>query len=239
MPARTAEHRVRVPVLCASWWDLTFVHWRVEPRRIQSLPPRGLVVDECDGAAWVGLTPFRMTSIRPLGVPAPWGTAPRTPETNLRTYVRGPDGRDGIWFLSLDIGSSALAGLIRLAIGAPYHRARLRLEQRDGAVLSEGARRGGGPSYRLAVRTGAPVVRSDLEIWLTSRWRAYTHHFGRLLVTPVEHEPWPLQSACLEALEQDVTDAQGLPGLREPDLVHFSAGVDRVRIGVPTVLRNR
>ena len=39
--------------------------------------------------------------------------ATSTPETNLRTYVQGPDGRDGVWCLSLDIGSATLAAVLR------------------------------------------------------------------------------------------------------------------------------
>jgi uncharacterized protein len=51
-------------------------------------------VDEYDGMAWVSLTPFLMAAVRPAGVPIEPGFS-TFPETNLRTYVRRPDGRDG------------------------------------------------------------------------------------------------------------------------------------------------
>src|SRR5687768_9029688 len=98
MVSITAEQHVSLPLLRASWQTLTFVHWCVEPDRIQKLLPDGLTVDVYDGAAWVGLTPFVMANMRPPGVPdlprlKKWarvaGVA-STPETNLRTYVRGP-----------------------------------------------------------------------------------------------------------------------------------------------------
>lgn len=118
----------------------------VEPGRIQALLPEGLTVDVYDGAAWLGLTPFVMANMRPLGVPdlpGDWRLVPglrrsprvadlsSSPETNLRTYVRGPDGRDGLWFFSLDIGSAALADAIRTIVGAPYHNGHLSVEDHD------------------------------------------------------------------------------------------------------------
>jgi uncharacterized protein YqjF (DUF2071 family) len=147
MASRTAEERVRLPLLEAAWIDIAFLHWPVPPELVQALLPAGLVVDEFDGAAWVGLTPFTMAAMRPPGLPDPGptprrsrlplvataarvaGALPSTHETNLRTYARGPDGRDGLWFLSLEINSAPLAVLLRAAVGAPYHHARLTIRR--------------------------------------------------------------------------------------------------------------
>jgi uncharacterized protein len=265
MASLTAEQRVRVPVLRSSWLMTTFVHWRVPVPQIQFLLPAGLTVDEYDGSAWVSLTPFLMADLRPLGVPDRKGSAPApggvpvavglagaalnkvarlpysswTPETNLRTYVRGPDGRDGLWFLTLEVGNPALAVTIRSLVGAPYHVGRLSVEREADSIHYRGSRVGGPQSYRLVVRPGAHLVATDFEIWLTSRWRAYTRHLGQLLVTPVEHEPWPLQEARLDVLEEDLTDTSGLPRPTESPVVHYSEGVRKVRIGVPRILGRR
>jgi uncharacterized protein YqjF (DUF2071 family) len=56
------------------------------------------------------------------------------------------------------------------------------------------------------------------------------------LVTPVEHEPWPLRQASLQSLEQNLTDSVGLHRLGEPALVHYSDGVQKVRLGRPALL---
>jgi uncharacterized protein YqjF (DUF2071 family) len=252
MAGPSAEQHVAVPTLRASWLTATFVHWRVSPARIQAHLPQGLTADDYDGSAWLGLVPFLMAGMRPRGLPDLSGTFGRvasipglsrlpdpstTPETNLRTYVRGPDGRDGVYFFSLDVGSPALAVALRGLVGARYHVARLRIERDGGALTYNGSRTGGGPSYRLVVRPGARTRASDLDTWLTGRWRAYTRHLGRLLVTPIEHEPWPLRSARAEVLEQGFTDAAGLDDPAVPPLVHFSEGVRDVRVGVPRMLR--
>src|SRR6266536_756176 len=100
MPAPLAA-AVRRPVMLQHWRRLTFLHWPYPPPAVQALLPPGLEVETFDGAAWVGLVPVLMDGVRPPGVPPlPW--ASRFPETNVRTYALGPDGRGAIWFLSLD-----------------------------------------------------------------------------------------------------------------------------------------
>src|SRR4051812_22820214 len=66
------------------------------PADVQVLLPPGLLVDEYD-VAWVRLTPFLMADLRPAVVPIKTRFT-SFPETNLRPYVRRPNGRDGIWF---------------------------------------------------------------------------------------------------------------------------------------------
>lgn len=95
------------------WELLTFLHWRFEPKPIRRLLPRGLTLDTFEGAAWIGLTPFRVAGLRPPFAPAiPWIS--RFPETNVRTYVRGPEGERGVWFFTLE------AGRLVAVLGAGY-----------------------------------------------------------------------------------------------------------------------
>jgi hypothetical protein len=244
MASSTPERHISMPLAAMSWETLSFVHWKVAHARVQALLPDGLRVDTYDGAAWVGLTPFMLTNRPPGTLPRRaydrWPALKRissTPETNLRTYVRDADGNDGLWFLSLDVGTAALAAAMRMTVGAPYHRGDLRVTSAGDAITYVGRRSGSQASYRLDVRRGDAIEPSELEVWLTGRWRAYTRHAGRLLVTPVAHEPWPLRAAEVVAIEQRLTVHSGLGTLGEPDLVHYSDGVRDVRVGLPSVLR--
>ncbi|MEV5241916.1 DUF2071 domain-containing protein [Streptomyces cinnamoneus] len=236
MVSRAAEQRVRLPLFKARWLTQTFVHWRYEPAAVQRLLPHGLTAGTCDGSAWVTLTPFAMTALRPAGLPP---TPVAFCETNLRTYVRLPDGRDGLWFLSLEVTAPPM--LAARAIGIPYRLGRLRIREQGDIVRYTGVRAGGRPSYDLTVRPGAPVVPDDLDVWLTSRWRAFSLDpaGARLWETPVEHEPWPLRRAALAGFDQTLTAAAGLPQPPAPALVHFSPGVRHVRLGVPRPVPGR
>jgi uncharacterized protein len=235
---------VPVPTLKASWLALTFLHWPVDPAQVQGRLPAGLTADEYDGAAWIGLTPFIMAAMRPLGLPLlpqPNRLHPRlpdlssSPETNLRTYVRGPDGGDGVWFLSMDIGNPVLALTLRGLLGAPYSFGLLTVAPGPETVRYAGSRVLGREHYRFAVRPGDPIRLSPLDVWLTGRWRLYSRHLGRLLATPVEHEPWPLQTAECTDLEQNLTDCAGVT-VSGPPLVHYAERVDGVRAGTPRIV---
>jgi uncharacterized protein YqjF (DUF2071 family) len=84
-----------------TWRNLTFLHGRHALAVVaRSLPP-GLRVDTFDGAAYVGLIPFEIHNLRGI---------PHFPETNVRTYVIGPDGSRAVWFFSLD--AARLAAVI-------------------------------------------------------------------------------------------------------------------------------
>ncbi len=86
---------------------------------LRPLLPPGLELDLYEGRAYVGLTPFTMTGVRPAWLP-PIPFVSRFHETNVRTYVHA-GGRDpGVWFFSLD-ASGALAVLgARALLGLPY-----------------------------------------------------------------------------------------------------------------------
>jgi hypothetical protein len=224
-----AEQRVRVPALLAGWLTQTFIHWPFPPDQVQALLPEELVVDTYRGAAWVGLTPFVMTDMRPPGVSAAVPGLPTFAETNLRTYVRHRNGRDGLWFLSIDVACPLM--LAARAVGAPYYPGALSVSVNGRAVSYTGSRWPRGASYRLVVRPGDPIAPAEQDVWLTSRWRAYTRRLGMLWETPVEHEPWPLSHAGVDVLEETLTAAAGLPAPAGEPVVHFSEGVRHVRLG--------
>jgi uncharacterized protein YqjF (DUF2071 family) len=226
------EQRVHVPELRAAWREQTFLHWAYAPERVQRLLPDGLVVDTYEGSAWVSLTPFVMAGVRPPAFPA---ALPDFAETNLRTYVRGPDGRDGLWFLSIEVACPVM--LAARAIGLPYHLGHLALSRRGGLQTYTGTRWGGGARYRVAVRPGEPVRPTHRDVWLTSRWRCYSLRLGMLWETPVEHEPWPLCEAGLDGVEETLTRTAGLPAPGAEPLLHFSEGVRRVRFGLSRPVR--
>jgi uncharacterized protein YqjF (DUF2071 family) len=143
--------------------------------------------------------------------------------------VRRADGRDGIWFLSIEVACPLM--LAARAVGAPYTLGTLRVTTDGGTVSYTGSRGAGRVSYRLDVRPGDLVQPTERDVWLTSRWRAYTRRLGLLWETPVEHEPWPLAGAAVDVLEETLTAAAGLPAPLDGPVVHYSPGVEHVRLG--------
>jgi len=215
------------------WRDLAYVHWRYDPQVVAALLPEGLEVDTFDGSAWVGLIPFSMRGIGLPRLPAvPYFGS--FPEINVRTYVRR-NGIPGVWFFSLDVNRLIPAVVARTTYLLPYCWGRASNRIDNGVLRSDVERRW--PSRarsRTAVRIGQPIAQpDDLAVFLSARWGLYSKGlFGGLMYAPVDHEPWPLHSASLESIDQNVVEAAGLPSPTGEPHVMFSPGVS-VRIGRP------
>jgi len=217
------------------WVTLTFIHWPYQPQLVRPFIPPGLELDTFDGNAWIGLTPFRVVNLRPPKLPsAPWIC--HFPETNLRTYVRASSGEPGIWFFTLEAARILAVAGARSLYGLPYRWAKMRVEPAGDTIDYSSVRRSPGAlAYnRLRIRTGHSILPSELETFLTARFRLYTLLHGKLSFADVEHEPWPLHKAEILQLDQSLTDSVGLPRPHLKPMAHFSPGV-HVRIGRPQV----
>lgn len=228
MASQRPDHEVRWPVMRQEWRDVVFLHWAYPPAAVARQLPRGFSVHTCEGRAWVALTSFRLAACG-LG-PAPPLSAWTFPETNLRTYVVGPNGEDGIWFLDIDAGSLPFALGARLGLGAPYHWADMSVRRTGQSVRYESRRRGPvAAGHDIEIRVGAAVpdsARRGLVDWLTGRWRSWTALAGAAICSPVAHEPWPLRHADLVSLEEAVFSPAGLGPPDGDPLVHYAPGVN-------------
>ena len=233
-PVRPPMH-IRRPVMLQGWKKIAYAHWPVEPEQVQSRLPDGLFVDTFDGAAWVGLVAFSMQGIRLPGTP-PVPYLGSFPETNVRTYVKDGNGRHGVWFDSLDITRLVPVIVARASYRLPYMWAKMSISEHRDQLVYRAQRRWPQPrgvNSTLAITRRDPVNEpSQLERFLTARWGLFTQLGSKLAYAPVEHDPWPLERADLDHLDDGLVTAAGyrLPAV-EP-IVHYSAGVD-VRIGLP------
>jgi uncharacterized protein len=233
MAGRLPDEAVRCPLLHQQWRHVAFLHWAYEPSALQTLLPDWLTLDLYDGTAWLSLTPFLARKSRLPFVPAVPGFSD-FPETNLRTYVVGPDGRDGLWFFTLEAGSLTTVRLARSLLGVPYRWAAMDVRAEAGQVSYTSRRRARGSlvGHRIVIQPGARLSGdAQLAAWLTGRWRAWTRVAGQAVTIPVEHEPWPLVDGELVDLEENVV-ASHVPPPAGPPVVHYASGVN-ARLGWP------
>jgi uncharacterized protein YqjF (DUF2071 family) len=201
-------------LLTMDWEDLLFAHWRVEPERLQRLLPAGLQVETFDGAAWLGVVPFRMSRTRLRWLP-PLATAHAFPELNVRTYVRAGEV-PGVWFFSLDAASRLAVAGARAGFGLPYFFARMRCARAGDEVHCASERRDRrGPAAAFAASwraTGdaAPAQRGSLEHFLAERYCLFAVRRGRLVRCDIAHAPWQLAPAAARIDACDMTRLLGL-----------------------------
>jgi uncharacterized protein len=226
-------------VFTQTWAELTFLHWAVDPERLERYLPVGVRPDVINGVSYVGLVPFRM---RDIGA---WGS-PGLPyvgsflETNVRLYSVDQQGRRGVVFVSLDASRLAPVLAARCGPGLPYLWSKMtyrRDRNQDRDRISYGCRRRWpgprGARSEITVRVGGPVQAGPLEHFLTARWGLHLpDRFspGRTHYWPNSHQPWPLHSATVERLDDELLAAAGFGDLtdRPPDSVLFSPGVNSI-----------
>ena len=218
--------------LAQSWIDLLFAHWRVDAEQLARVVPPQLPLDEIDGSAWIGVTPFEIRGHR-LRLTPPVPLLSRFPELNVRTYVT-VDDRPGIYFLSLDAASRLAVAAARRTYRLPYFHSAMGLDREAGWVRYRSARRGrsGSPAgFRGAYRPRGPAfnaVPGTRDWLLIERYCAYTlDSEGDVLRAEIQHPPWALHAAELDLEDNTMTAAFGIPLEGDP-LLHFSPRQDVV-----------
>jgi len=243
MPSTEAPDDGAARLLRMRWESLTYLHWDVDPASVQALLPDGLRPDIIQGRAWVGLIPFRMAGIRLAapGIPLPFSTFA---ETNVRTYVVGPDGGRGVYFHSLDVPALAPTLVARLGFHLPYCTSAMRISERGERIGYLARRRwpaaeghDGAASSRVIVRVGAAVPTSEVtevDVMLSAQWALYAaSRSGAILKVDVRHDPWRLREAKVEVLEDELVGVAGYElGGRAPVHVRHADPVD-VATGPP------
>ena len=239
-PPGTCPFTVDAPVMRQRWERLTFLHWGYDPGIVQRLLPPWLRADTFDGTAWVGLVPFFMRVATAGGRQTPWVS--HFCETNVRTYVRDPQDRPGIWFFSLDAARAGAVVVARATYRLPYYWSRMRLAAHGGEITYDCRRRWPGrrpvtSQVRIGVgdRFGAGEL-DERDHFLTARWVLFSSAGARHRFARACHLPWPLHRAQVVTVDDHLVAAAGLPQPRGEPLAHYSPGVD-VRIGRPETYR--
>ena len=219
------------------WSNLLFAHWPVAPAVLRPyLPPR-LTLDLFEGQAWLGVVPFTLSGVRPLGLPALPGLR-HLNELNVRTYAT-LDGVPGVWFLSLDATHPLGVWVARTAFRLPYLHASMQLTQHGHTYHAEARRthRGVAPATFAATWTvGArlpPALPGTLPYFLTERYYLYTagpdvrpHAPGpHLWRGRLHHAPWQLREATLQRWDSTLLASHGLPTPPGPPLLYAAEAV--------------
>lgn len=214
------------------WSHLGFLHWRVEPEKLQALLPDELTIETFDGSAWLALVPFSMERIRPWWAPPVPGIS-WFRETNVRTYVRHANGQSGVWFFSLDADQRLAVWIARTFWHLNYQPAKLKFQCDGKTLLASGHRyQQADTAYRLKMTVSdsaaaQTAASGTLEHFLLERYHLFAQRpDGRFLCGQVHHEPYTFQQATVNELSQTLVDACGCPVSGPVDHVVYSPGVD-------------
>lgn len=187
---------------------VSFLHWPVAPGAVAHLFPAGCEPDVLGGRTYLGLVGLRVTAagLWRSGRVAGFG------QVNVRLYSRDERGRQGVVFLSLDVGRPDVALAGRLSTGLPFRWSRV--DVGDGGLAVHCRRRwpAAGVLARWLVEAGEPVLDpSPPDIFLTARWGLHVARLGSTWWLPISHEPWRLYRAELRVWRDELAAAAGVP----------------------------
>ena len=219
--------------MAMQWHDLLFMHWPVPPAVLRPSIPPTLALETFDGAAWLGITPFRMAGARPRFVP-PLPRLSAFPELNVRTYVTA-EGKPGVWFFSLDAGSPLAVRGARTLFHLLYYDAVMVVESSDDVVQYASTRThcgAPGATFTRCYRPSGPisyVAADSLEYWLIERCCLYAvDRRGRVWHGNIHHAQWPLQPAEADIARNTMADPLQLRLPSRAPLLHFAQQRDVV-----------
>jgi uncharacterized protein len=224
-------------VMGQTWDDLLFAHWRVSAAAVQEHVPDGLDVEEHDGSAWLGVTPFVVTGLRARGM-LPLPLVSSFLELNVRTYVTRDD-KPGIWFFSLDASSQVAVAAARRFYRLPYFRASIKFRRRLDRVIYDCAR-DDGRAFSGSYAPSGDRFRAQpgsLEHFLAERYCLYAEEEGHLFRADIHHRPWPLQPA--EATIELNTMPPEWVRLEGEPLLHYASRQDVVIWPLEEVLTSK
>jgi uncharacterized protein YqjF (DUF2071 family) len=225
--------------MAQTWNRLLFAHWPVPSETLRPLIPSGLALEQFGGQAWLGITPFVLTGLRPRGAPAIPGLS-AFPEINVRTYV-GAGGKPGVYFFSLDAENTLAVSAARALYSLPYFRARFAVTVEAGVVTYTTARSDGTAQFSAVYRPSGEATRAapgTLTAWLTERYCLYAEDGrGALYRTEIHHPPWLLRPVTADIGRNTMTTPLGFKLPDVAPLLHF-ADTLHVHVWAPEKVRS-
>jgi uncharacterized protein YqjF (DUF2071 family) len=233
----TAEDRTwnlpsRAPFMRMSWFDLLFMHYKVDADLLRKLLPDSIELDTFDGQAWIGIVPFQMADVSPRWVPN-LPLVSRFPELNVRTYVT-VGGKPGVWFFSLDATSKIAVRAARWLFHLNYVDANIGLKKASNHCPGKWIQ------YH-SLRTDANAAPAELLCeyrpvgdwyfakpdtlvhWLTARYCLYTTNSqGQLFRGEIHHQPWRIRDAQAIVRHNSMTEGLGLDLGDQKPLLHYA-----------------
>ena len=182
-------------VMRQRWSKLLFLHWRVDPAILRAKLPKGLHLDLHEDEAWLGVVPFFMERIRPVGLPPVPGLSWFL-ELNVRTYVHDENGVPGVWFFSLDCNQALAVEIARSRFHLPYEHAEMSAPAVDQSIHYKCRRSDQDVSAEYTYSPSGPASPAEpgtLEFFLAERYLLYSARpNGSLFTGRVHHAPYQL-----------------------------------------------
>lgn len=204
-----------------TWLDIYFMHWRVNPEKLQPYVKQPYELDLFDNSAWISVVCFRAKNSRLRFFP--FDIVSSAIQTNVRTYVTLPNEQEpGVYFLELFLNNRFAVSSARVGVNLPFEYVDA-MSIKSPHVCTYKSRNENGIKLHAAFHDTGKSDESQLAQFLTDRYVIWNEKGNRLIKIPITHPSWRITSA-----EATVLTNQTHPLIqgRQPDIVH--AGDDKL-----------
>ncbi len=213
------------------WNNAVFLHWQVELAELKKIVTQELEIDLFDGKPWVSIVVFNMEKIRLKNFPS-FPPISDFDEINIRTYVKS-NNKTGVYFLSIEGGTSLSCKLAKLISKLPYRYSRM--ERDEGVFKSTNSVYN--ENFKLSYNTGEIVSeKEELDLWLTERYALFLETTNSINEFEIHHLEWPINTIKIKKLELNYPRFNQLIN-NVPHKVQFSKGVKVVAWGKKKLIK--
>lgn len=214
------------------WNNAIFLHWQVDVTELEKFVPKELEIDLFEGKPWVSVVVFSMEKIRPKNLPS-FPPISDFEETNIRTYVKS-NNKTGVYFLSIEGGTSWSCKIAKLISGLPYRYSKMnRIEFQYTSQNPEF-----NDKLDIKFTVGKELRRkSALDKWLTERYALFQDNEKTIYEFDIHHLEWPLNEVELKKTDLCYQRFDRLIK-NEPNKMHYSKGVKVIAWGKNKIEKN-
>lgn len=182
-------------LMTQTWNHVLFVHFPLEPEKLQDLIPKPLQLDTFQESAWVSVVLLSITDQRVNYLP-PIPLTTQFLQVNLRTYVKHK-GKQGVYFFNIEANHHLMTFFANTFFHLPYKFSNITLEHSN-LCHRFTSHRDADTIFTAYFRPSGSVFcskPSSLEEWLTERYSLFTVKGKHVYEGEMTHPPWLLQQA--------------------------------------------
>ncbi|RQO29777.1 hypothetical protein DBR32_14425 [Taibaiella sp. KBW10] len=212
-------------VVLSEWKDVLMLHWKVGASTVKRILPKELSIDTFEGGAWVTICVAsvdnftnRFFTLIKQGF--------SFDQVIMQTYVIH-NGKPGLYIFNQELEKSFTKNLYKKIF---------KLKQGETEIVRESTGEEhkffakndfSGFKLGLKYRFGTDIPKTQIESWLTNRFKYFHEKQGNLYEYSVHHIEWKFKEVYLEKFKSKFMYG-GLELITQPDFIHYSPGIQKL-----------
>ncbi|RYD96653.1 MAG: hypothetical protein EOP54_13215 [Sphingobacteriales bacterium] len=212
-------------VVYSEWKNVLMLHWKVDASVIKHLLPPNLSVDTFEGGAWVTMCVASIENFRNKFLNL-IKQGFKFKQVLMQTYVIH-NGKPGLFVFNQELEKSFSKNLYQRLFKLKQGETDFQREDEGDIHKFFASNETTGFKLGLHYNYGEPIAPSQLEKWLSNRFKYFYEKDNQLFEYAVHHAEWLFRDVTIEKFKTQFNFG-GLSINQQPDYIHFSRGVQKL-----------